>query len=406
MSYLHQHRKLAPRSVAGTLLALSLLAAACTSTNAKTGDSGSPSPHSDVSSGSAGSTGPVDAQLSAAKADVAKYSGAVFDYAPVGKLTGVSGLKGKTVWYVPIGEAAPILAAFGIGIKAAFDKVGIKTHVCDGKFLPTTIADCMNQAASQGADGVITGYVDYALVPTAFDNLVSHHVPVLVAGEAPDGGKTSSLDLAFLDGSPISNKMQQINAEAVIADSNGKAKILFIGNTDSPATKAGALAAKAFFKQHCSGCSVASIDYNTASLTKVPSQVSAALISHPDTTYVVPELDAAAAATVSGIKTAGYANKVKLASTSGGLDSLQRIKAGDVQFADVGDNPVYTGWSYADGMLRQLLGQMPEPSAPAIRIFTKDNVGDLDLTPAGYAGNSWFGSDAYERAFLTAWARA
>jgi len=59
-------------------------------------------------------------------------------------------------------------------------------------------------------------------VPTAFDNLVSKHIPVLIAGEAPSGGKTDSPQLAFDDTSPSINLLQRLNNEAVIVDSNGK----------------------------------------------------------------------------------------------------------------------------------------------------------------------------------------
>ncbi len=290
-----------------------------------------------------------------------------------------------------------------MGIEGAVTKLGAQFHTCDGKFLPTTIAACINQAASQGADGVVTGYIDYALVPTAFDNLVSKHIPVLIAGEAPSGGKTDSPQLAFDDTSPSINSLQRLNNEAVIVDSNGKAKILFIGVTDSPQTLGAAAYSKKFFKDNCPGCTFTEIDYNTASLNRVPSQVSSALISHPDTNYVISELDASAANALSGIQTAGFTNKAKLAGTNGGLDSLQRIKAGQVQFADAGTSPIYLGWQFADGIARMLVGQLPVNGLGLARIFTKDNVGGLTLTPEAYNTNAWYGSDDFQKTYTTAW---
>ncbi|MCW2855309.1 MAG: hypothetical protein JWR52_924 [Marmoricola sp.] len=341
--------------------------------------------------------------VAAAQTDLAKFTGEVSSYAALKPVSGLSALKGKTVWYVPIGSAVPILNSFGVGMKGALDKLGITLHVCDGKFLPTTIASCLNQAATQGADGVVTGYVDYKLVPTAFENLVSHHIPVLVAGEASDSGKPDSPELAFDDTTPSIEVLQRLAAESVITDSNGKAKVLFVGVTDSPQTLAGAAYAKKFFAENCPGCTFNEIDYNTASLNKVPSQVSAALISHSDTTHVLVELDAAAASAVSGIQTAGFSNKVKLVSTNGGLDSLQRIKAGQVQVADIGLSATYLGWQFTDGIARMMVGQLPVNGLGTFRVFNKSNVGDLTLTPDVYASNAWYGSDDFQQSFLTAW---
>lgn len=376
-------------------VAVALLTAACgsSSSSATTATPG-------TSSKPAGSS--TSDSLAAAKADVAAFSKEVQKYEPVRPLSGVSTLKGKNVWYVPIGSV-PILDDFGVGITDALKHAGITTHVCDGKFVPTSMASCLHEAATQGADGVIAGYIDYQLVPTAYDNLVSHHIPVLIAGEAPSGGKTSSPHLAFYDGTASGNRSQELNMEAVMADSGGKAKILYVGVTDSVSTRASGAHAKSFIEKNCPGCTIKKIDYNTSSLNKVASQVSAALISNPDTTYVVDELDSGSPATISGIQTAGFANKVKLASSSGNLDALQRLRSGQLQVVDTGISSVYNGWQYADGLLRMLRGQVPTVTPSVYRVFTRDNVGGLTLTPTAYQTNSWYGSDDYKQTFTSAW---
>lgn len=363
---------------------------------------------SDPSAPAGGSGGNTSSDsIAAAKADLAENSGEIEKYADVKTIDGgVSSLKGKNVWYVPIGSAVPILNAFGAGVEQAVTKIGVKYHECDGKFLPTTIASCLDQAAAQGADAVVTGYVDYQLVPTAFDNLVAKNIPVLIAGEQPSGGKTDSPQLAFYDTSETINMLQKLASDAIIVDSDGKAKVLFIGVTDSPQTKGAATFVKQYFADKCPACEFTQIDYNTASLNKVPSQVSSALIANPDTTYVFPSLDAGAPGAMSGIQTAGFSNKVKLASTNGSLDSLQRIKADQVQFVDIGTSPIYYGWQFTDGVLRMLTGGTPIAAPGIVRAFTKDNVGDLDLTPDTYKTNAWYGSDDYEKTFLTAWGAA
>jgi hypothetical protein len=36
-------------------------------------------------------------------------------------------------------------------------------------------------------------------------------------------------------------------------------------------------------------------------------------------------------------------------------------------------------------------------------VFNADTVKGQTLTPAAYTTNTWYGSDAYEQTFLTAW---
>jgi ABC-type sugar transport system substrate-binding protein len=392
-------RNLLRPALLGVLALITCVATACSSSGGTSSTTGSTT-RSAANSHSISSAGDP---VAAARADLAKYAGKVTSFPTISPVSGVSALKGKNIWYIPLGSAVPVLNAFGVGMQGALAQLGISYHTCDGKFLPTTVAACMNQAVAQGADGVVTGYIDYKLVPNAFQNLVSHHIPVLAAGEANDTGKADSPGLAFDDTTPTVEVLQRLNDESVIADSGGKAKILFVGVTDSPQTLEGAAIAKKFFADNCPGCTFNEIDYNTESLNKVPSQVSAALISHPDTTYVVVELDAGAASAVSGIQTAGFANKVKLAATNGGLDSLQRIKAGTVQFEDVGLSSTYLGWQFTDGVVRMMMGRLPVANLGIVRVFTKDNVGGLALTPAAYTTNAWYGSDEFETNFLTAW---
>lgn len=390
-----RHRRRAAALLVSGLTALTLVLAACGgSSDDSTGTNPTTSPTGSTSSAS---------DFSAMQADLDKYAAEVTQYSAIKPLGDVSGLKGKTVWYVPIGASVPILSAFGTGLEQAMKAVGVSVHVCDGKFLPTSMATCLGEAVTQGADGVVTGYIDYKLIPNSFDALVSHHIPVLIAGESPDTGKPQSAQLAFNDTTDTINVAEKLSAESVIVDSGGKANILFLGVVDSPSTQAGAAYVKSYVAQNCPGCKFTEIDYNTASINKVPSQVSAALIAHPDTYYVVDELDAAGQGTIQGIQSAGYTNKVKLAGANGDLDALQRIKDKNVQFVDVGVSPIYLGWQFGDGILRMLSGQVPVSSLGAVRLFNASNVGSLDLSPEAYSTNAWYGSDDFKQTFLSAW---
>ncbi|PUA79520.1 sugar ABC transporter substrate-binding protein [Nocardioides currus] len=345
------------------------------------------------------STDQVDAAAARAEQATAEFD----DFPQVAPVAGAEALAGKTVWYVPLGTAAPILKAMGDGTSAALAHLDVDVHICDGKFVPTEVAKCLEQASTAGADAVVTSFVDYGLIPAAYDALVDKGIPVLLAGAVPSPDRPADAALAYDDTSVDHAKGVERTADAVIADSKGKANILFLGVTDSPALLKTADHAEKYYADECPGCTVTRIDTNTASLSKLASQVSAELIKNPDIDYIVGEIDESGAPAIAGIQSAGRDGKVKLASTNGNLDALQRIKADDTQIADTGLSPAFWGWRFADGIVRMMTGSEPSTTGAVVRLFTADNVGDLDLTPAGYATNEWYGEDGYQDLFLTAW---
>ncbi|MER8003948.1 substrate-binding domain-containing protein [Streptomyces sp. NPDC095613] len=355
------------------------------------------------SGSSSGSGGTDSAQVTAAQKTVDSFTAAVTSYPAVTPVSGVSALKGKTVWWVPFGTN-PVLEGMGAGVQAALAKAGITVHTCAGQFTPTSAAACLEQATAQGASGVVTGYIDYALVKNAYDALATKGIPVLLAGVAAPAG-FSNKKFAFNHSLAMNSQDQVAMLTEAIADSKGSANILYLGVNDSPVMAASGKYATSYTAKNCSGCTYHEVDYNTASSAKLSSQVSSALVSNPDTTYVLCQTAACAAPAIEGIRTASYTNKVKVISSGGAVDSLQRISAGNSpQIADAGVNQIYQGWTFADGLLRLMAGEkVPESTAGGIRLFTKKNISGLKLTSAAALTDEWYGSSSYEDDFLTAW---
>ncbi len=124
MPYQSQQRRRAVRPLlAACLASLTLVAAACGGSSSSSSSPASGS-SSSASAGAPGGGGGSDA-ISAAKADLAKYTGPVSSYPTIKSISGgVSKLKGKNIWYIPIGSAVPILNGFGVGIQGAVTKLG------------------------------------------------------------------------------------------------------------------------------------------------------------------------------------------------------------------------------------------------------------------------------------------
>jgi len=372
--------------------AAALLLAAC----------GSGESSSSTTSSSASSTS------SASAADPAAAAAAIIDplkakitWPDATKLSKALDVKGKTIWWIPIGDAVPVIHGFGVGLTQAVEAAGGTVKLCDGKFNPADIGACLKSAGDQGAYAVVTAFIDYAMLPTAFDALTAKGIPVLVGGEAPSGGKTNGKDLAFFDPSGRVNAMYETTSAAGIVNGGAKPNGIWATLKDSSLTTNASAAGVAKWKELCPDCPLATVDFTTPNADKLPSAIAAALVTNPDVTVIMVPVDSFVPPVMQAIKTAG--KDIKVVSTGGDLANMQNVKAG-TQAGDLGTPVIYTGWTYANALFQLLVGDAVAPQEGlGNRYFDSSNVGDLTLTPDAYLSNAWYGDDSYAAAFKTAW---
>jgi ribose transport system substrate-binding protein len=376
-----------------TAIAVTLLVAACGSSS-KSG-----------TSGKGGGPG-----VAAAKARVAELMKPTTAYPPPGSaLKNVKSLSGKTVWYIPITEKVEFFQAVTGGLKTALGKAGVKLRTCSGEANPSATAACVNQAVDARAGIIILDAIPIAVAAQAFEAAKASNIPVLVTDQDPPppgvpGGVKGIGDSKLAYSSFGFRELMAGVADWIIADSNGKANVIVTELTDSPSTQAwieeGAIKE---YKKSCPGCKTTVAKINIASLQRVPSQISSELVRNQDTNYVQPQFDAVIQPVQAGVQQAGFANKVKAASATGLLSGLQQIKSGNFLHADVGLNYAYQGWAIADEVFRMMLGEPPVKENVPTRLFTKENVGSLKLTPQASASGEWYGSTAFRAMFTKLW---
>jgi ribose transport system substrate-binding protein len=128
------------------------------------------------------------------------------------------------------------------------------------------------------------------------------------------------------------------------------------------------------------------------------------LSSDPKITYIIPAYDGMSTFVLPAIRQAGKADSVKVATFNADLDPMQNMAKGNMIGVDVGSHNTYEGWAYADQALRLMTGQDPlKDELVPIRVFTADNVKDLQLTPAAEKSGIWYGQPTYEAEFKKLW---
>jgi ribose transport system substrate-binding protein len=382
--------RIAPAAAVLAALA-SLLLAACSSSTTSSAKSASPTP--------------TTATVAQAKAELATLSGPVTAsaYALQGATFDAQASKGKTVFYIPITLHAGFFALVQAGLTDALSHVGVNLRVCDGGATPTGISNCMAQAVAAKAGGIITDSIPYGLVPTAYQQLFSTGIPVYLAGVTAPSGVALPKNVVFGGDDAFEAAGIDVAERAVIADSGGKANILFLRIDDSSVTTDAAAESLAYLRKQCPGCSVTVENTGITDLTNLPSLVSSSLISDPQIGYVIPQADAFLAGVTTGIQTAGRVDKVKVATAAGGLGGLQQLQTDPNLIADGGDNTPFVAWTRADAVLRVMNGLVPPQYPAAVRAFTPENVKALNVTAAVSATGAWYGTPTYQSQFLRLW---
>jgi len=101
------------------------------------------------------------------------------------------------------------------------------------------------------------------------------------------------------------------------------------------------------------------------------------------------------------VHAANAQKRVKIVSFNVTPAVMQAMAKSDVVAADCGTDPIRLGWACADQLLRVMSGVQPVPDIKLpIKLFTRDNVGGLDLSNISPA---WFGPVDYRSEYKKLW---
>lgn len=316
-------------------------------------------------------------------------------------IDGIEELAGETVYYIPITQQAPAFTVTAAALTEALDAAGVATQVCDGAANPTSISACVNQAVGASAAGIITDAVPYAMAANALSAAQDAGVPVVVADQIPDPDHPASEMLAYQEGA--GTEMLEAIAKWVVVDSGGAAKVVFNQGTENPSSLAYADKAMSVFDEECPDCTVTENEVSTANFSVIAPSTSSAVLKTPGVNYVISEFDAYLQPTMGGVQQAGKVSGIKGASSAATLASLKMIADQNFLHADAAQALPYQGWALADAVMRMAVGQDVVELEIPFRLFTTDNIDDVDLTEEAEASGAWFGPTDFKDDFLATW---
>ena len=384
----------------GAALTAAAVLAACSSSSSSTSSS-TPS-NSPAASSSASASGDDTSSTGLAKAQsmVSQLEATTTTYpVPTAGISGVSSLKGKTVYYIPLVQFIPGFVVTAATMKTALAKAGLSLQICNGQGQPSAVAACVQQAAGAGAAGIITDAIPYGMAQNALDAAKAKGIPIIIADQYPPSGNTNSDSVSYVPG--VVDQPSQI-AWWTIANSGGKANAILAQESDSPSSIAYVQNSLPIYKQYCPDCTVTVKNITATTNAQLASDTSANLLSNPNATYYYTEFEDSLDPTVQGIQQSSKTD-INLSVAGGSVDGLGRLKSNSMVKAVVVVDQAYAGWALTDEILRMATKTAPAAEPFPSRLFTSDNIGSIKVTTAAQATGEWFGDTSYQGAFEKLW---
>lgn len=358
---------------AAFLAGICLLAAACSSksdsaTKTATADSGS--------TGSGAAAGSVDG----AKAKVAEFEKLVSTWP--GPTEPVKAVSGKKIGIVTCGVTSEACTRMAVGITEAATALG--WSVIETYNPPNLTPDDENAALLRmidaGANGIVCVCIPRPLLTETLAKAKAKNVSFVTVRSESDK-YTPPDDVKLGKGERLAGEMM---ADFVIADSDGKAKLIMIRDDDFDILKDISDGFKETIAK-CSGCSIVEeVNIPTATVfNDIVSTTTNLLRRHPDTTYVYGTFDAEARLVVSSLNETGMLGKVKIVGGTGGEKASLDLIRNDppVDFvATTGAPQEWAGWAGVDNLLRLFQNQPLVTNTNRPLLITKNNAPEQSYT--------------------------
>ncbi len=332
--------------------------------------------------GGGGSGGASSAQLVGDCQGMIDEAKKPLEFKPPGEKLDASKLRGKRVMFVSLTQAVPAIALDAKATQEAGKEVGIEVDVFDTKGDVRRMQQGINQAVDQRYDAIILLGIPLAVTQPALEKAKKAGIPVISElnnePKAEEPGQGAGENVFGTTGPPRFKTGQLVACKAVV-DTDGKANAVIFGAKELEPSAAHVAGMRDILEK-CDSCTVDENSTPTAEWqTKLPGLAQSEIRRNPNVNYLLPLYDGMALFVVPGVRQAGAADKVKVASFNATPAALELIKRGEVMSADPGQPNSWMAWQGLDQAMRGMLKMEPgEPVVP-VRFFDEENLQDIDV---------------------------
>jgi ribose transport system substrate-binding protein len=339
----------------------------------------------------------ADDIVAAAKADVERYAGPQTKWE--GPTSAPKPMAGMKIVYLSGDEQNDISREYGIYMKEAAAKLGWDLQVIDGKGSPTGWLAGLNQAIALKPNGIAM-FADAASLKDPINAAKAQGIALVGLHAASLPGPQPDIGL-FVNIQEDPREIGKAEADWVIADSNGKGKVVVLTHNEYQiaATKSGATRDRI---AECAGCSLAEYANSPASeaAQRMPQLTTSWIQRFGTPLYITSVGDNDFDFAVPVLRTGGIApTDVKLIGADGNRSAYDRIrKGGQYQAVTVSEPIELQAYQAIDEFNRAFNKQPPSGFVQAPYLVTSENV-----DKEGGDKNIFVPSNDYKNQYLKIW---
>lgn len=342
-----------------------------------------------------------EAEASALETKVAAFLEPLDSYdLPTEAIADPTVLEGKTIHYIPITLQAPQFALTAKVLEEATATVGARLQVCNGDGTPSTISQCIDGAVNDASTGtiILDGFfigmaANSAMAAQAAGiNVISSNQDVM-----PDFPASETLGYVKSPGKDMFIEV----ASWMALDSGGTANQLILLSKDGPIQETFVTGGLPEVEADCPDCVFSTLDVSTGNYGQLPSDLSSRLLQDPNIQYVHAQYAHSLPLVLPVVAETGQ----QLGTGAATLGAYQAVAGGQVAAAS-GQSATFGSWALIDTALRMANGQDVYDYVIPTRLFTADNIGDIELTEAAEASGEWYGPTTFPSDFKALWGRA
>ncbi len=330
-----------------------------------------------------------------AEALVAAASEPVTFAAPdgVGELD-LAALEGKKVAIVSLVQSVPIVLQWEEEMNAAFEGSGVEVTSFDGKFDPNEWGRGIEQAIADNADLIfLLGIPAIAVAPQVADAKAAG-IPVMTSLQGTPGKTVPDVPDLTADVGFDYRIPGEMIAQWFVADSGGTGNALILSSDDNTSSPDVWGAMEAEIDRLCPDCTYTREDSTVPEWGDgtLQSRTKSLMQADPSITHVLAVFDAMTLAIEPALVELGLEESVRVAGFNGTPAVMANVQAGTAVKMDVGNPNMWFSAGAVDAVFSVLSGgEALEDAGVPFRIFTQENMGDIDTSVEDPV--DWYGID-------------
>ena len=337
---------------------------------------------------SSGGARAAPAQVAAAAGAIERFRAIPGFVAPGSAFDAPAHLRGKTIFEIPITSEVPFITAVEGGMRRAAAIVGARLVVYPNQGRPEQWGQGIRTAIAQHAAAITLLAQDPGLLGPEIAEAEKAGIPVVVVRTSGEHETCPADAAGHIYGTAcVPGPFEQagrLEADWVIATTQGQADVLVIMSTDAHSTSPLVRALKDEFRTRCPGCRLRFTDVPIPRWPdELRGEVQSALVRDPGLDYVVPIYDSMSQYVVPAIRAnAGAASRVKLATFNGTPFVLQLLQRHERVQMVAGEDLAWVGWAAMDQAFRLIAGVPPlQSERTPLRVFDASDVGEAGSPP-------------------------